>query len=686
MPLVSVAAAAYIAGLLAGYASLQWAVLPLAAAWALFDLLRRRLAGAGVALTFAVGAMVTAVPPSGAGPHSAAGPPSVAGHLSRDEGGAAAALKRWRVRTGATIDTLYGQRAGVVRALLVADTRQLPRDLRDRYAAAGLVHILSISGLHVAIISGAVLLAFEAVRLRRPAARWLAALVTALYVVAIGAPPPALRSGTMLAARTLGWYLQRPVSPWATLALGALVPVLVDPLTVLDLGWQLSVAGFASVTAANMWARRRLPPGMSGWKRRLASDALVSTIAAFASAPLVAWHFGRVSLVAPLSNLVAAPVVAVMQPALFLSLVLAPAPPLARLVADGAGWLVAALDAIAAAMAALPGAAVTTAPVLAVAVLAGGASACVLAAGAARRDRVRWALGAVGCVAAIAWWPLIPMRGQGAEIHMVDVGQGDAIAVRTPRGRWIVVDAGSGRSGGRTGRRILAYLRRSGGDVALFVMTHPHADHVGGAPELIEQFAPGAVRDAAFAGTSPAYREALVVARDAHVPWRRIRPGDSVEVDGVVATFLAPDSSWTAALSDPNLASAVMMVRFGGFRALLTGDAEAPEEAWLLAHAPHALRADVLKVAHHGSSTSTTAPLLDAVAPRVALVSVGMANRYRHPSPDVVASLASRRILVARTDQLGSIVVRTDSTGSAYTVEARGAVFFRSRTRQPGDP
>jgi competence protein ComEC len=145
-----------------------------------------------------------------------------------------------------------------------------------------------------------------------------------------------------------------------------------------------------------------------------------------------------------------------------------------------------------------------------------------------------------------------------------------------------------------------------------------------------------------------------------------------VNVDGVVATFLAPDSAWTASLTDPNLASAVVRVRYGRVRVLLTGDAEAPEEAWLLARGSGALAADVLKVAHHGSATSTTEDFLDAVRPSLALISAGRHNRYNHPSPRVLAALAARGIRVVRTDRDGTVVVRTDRDGqSIATVDLR---------------
>ena len=134
--------------------------------------------------------------------------------------------------------------------------------------------------------------------------------------------------------------------------------------------------------------------------------------------------------------------------------------------------------------------------------------------------------------------------------------------------------------------------------------------------------------------------------------------------------FLAPDSAWTVALSDPNEASAVVRVRYGAMRFILTGDAERGEEQWLLHYADTALGADVLKVGHHGSSTSSTASFVDAVAPRVALVSVGAGNTYGHPSPEVMRRLAEGGATVLRTDQLGSIVLRTD--GESLEVEAAG--------------
>jgi competence protein ComEC len=193
---------------------------------------------------------------------------------------------------------------------------------------------------------------------------------------------------------------------------------------------------------------------------------------------------------------------------------------------------------------------------------------------------------------------------------------------------------------------------------------------VGGAATVISALHPEHYFDAAFAGDADAYRESLLRAREAGTDWQRVHPGDSLVVDGVVLRFLGPDSAWTAALTDPNLASTIVLARFGQVRILFVGDAERPEEDWLLARYGDSLRADVLKVGHHGSSTSSSGPFLDAVRPRIALVSVGAGNSYGHPSPAVMATLAERGAQVLRTDRLGTIVVRTD--GQRLRVDANG--------------
>ncbi|HEU4631840.1 MAG TPA: DNA internalization-related competence protein ComEC/Rec2 [Gemmatimonadaceae bacterium] len=588
---------------------------------------------------------------------------------------------RLHARVRATVDALYGDRAPLVAALTIADDDDLDRAVRDRYADAGLVHALSVSGLHVGILAVAIELLAGLLRCSRRVGRIAGAVGAAIYVLFLGLPAPALRAGAMLAAVAASRLLQRPTSPWAVLALGAAAPLLADAGAIARPGYQLSVAGVAALVACGTLLRRRLPRHWPRPVRVVAASLAASTAATLVTAPLVAWHFGRLSLAAPLTNLAAAPVVAVLQPTLFLSLALAPLGAPARLVADAARPMLAALDAVASAGAALPMAAVSVGPTLGTALCCGAAVAALLVAMAAHFP-MRALLAAAASLAVAVWAPLAAPGPGRMELHVIDVGQGDALALRSPRGRWVVVDAGRIWSGGDAGRRtVLPYLRRRGGAVVAFVLSHPHADHVGGAASLLAATHPREFWDPGYAEPTSVYRHTLDEAARDGVRWQRVHPGDSLLVDGLVITALAPDSAWAASLRDANSASTVLLARYGAVRFLLTGDAEAPEEALLVGRLGAALHADVLKVAHHGSSTSTTPAFLAAVRPRVAVVSVGAGNMYGHPSPDVMARLLAAGAQVLRTDQLGSVVVWTD--GEELGVDAAGE---RWRLRAPSRP
>lgn len=593
--------------------------------------------------------------------------------------------RAWRARLGRTIDDVFRHRAPLVRALLIADQHGIPPNVRDQYADAGLVHLLSVSGMHVAIIASALMTLGGVLRLPRVWVEPAAMVVVAAYVVLLGCPAPAVRSAVMLGVMSLSARLQRPVHEWTALALGAVIPT-VEPQVVHDLGWQLSVSGMAALVAARALKRRwrlqaRHAPlgqpspvgrllrawwwllsrqGVGGW---LVSEFLTGIIATIVTAPVIAWTFGRVSLVAPLSNLAAGPIVGVMQPALFLALLWALLVPSAYVawLPDATQPLMALLDRVADISAAVPGAVLPVAPTLLTA-LGTGAAAALVVRGTANRWSTPWYIAACGLLAATLWIPVVT-RGSGQlELHVLDVGQGDAVALRTPRGRWVLVDAGPRWKGGDAGRRtVVPYVRRHGGEVALFVMTHPHDDHAGGAASVIRALHVPRWWEPAFVTASPGYRAALEALQDEGSHWERVRPGATFTIDNVALTVLAPDSAWTAAQSDANESSVVLHVAYGRHRFLLTGDAERDEEAWLLAHVdPAILKADVLKVGHHGSRTSSTASFVAAVAPRVAIASLGAGNRYGHPAPETLTAFLARGVPLLRTDLEGAVVVRSD--------------------------
>ncbi len=613
---------------------------------------------ASLAIVFAAGVAIAALSPQPASSHARPSKVFDAGLLSAI-----------RARAAVKIDRVFGDDAGIARALLIADQREIPTTMRDRYAAAGLVHMLSISGLHVAVIASAMELLFQVARLSRRVALLAAFVSTAVYVAIIGAPAPAVRSAAMLGVAMASRLAQRPTSPWAALALGAFAP-LIDPRTVVDLGYQLSVLGMCGLIAGGVASRRYLG-AMSGWRLYLSRELAISLVACAVTAPLVAYTFGQISLIAPVSNLLAAPVIGLAQPMLFLALLMAPAEGVARFCAQAAHPLLVAFDHIAASAASVPGASIAVHATWVTAGLAAIAAGAIVVV-CVGRFPARPALVAVGALSLMVYAPVLPVVASGeAELHILDVGQGDAALLRTPRGRWVLLDAGPAWDGGDAGRTtILPYLRRHRGELEAFILSHPHTDHVGGAASVLAELEPRTYWDAAFAGGSVAYIASLATARGEGIEWRRVHPGDAMTIDGVRIWFLAPDSAWTVGLTDPNLASTVTMIEYGVVRFLLVGDAELEEEEWLLGKYPAGLRADVLKVGHHGSSTSSSDAFLAAVNPRAAIISVGARNKYGHPSKDVLRALLNAGAEVFRTDRHGTVVARTN--GSRLELEAGG--------------
>lgn len=584
-------------------------------------------------------------------------------------------LARWRSRAGAIIDTLYGTQAPLARALLIADERDIARDVREQFADAGIIHMLSVSGLHVAVLAEGVVLLLLIAGVTTRRAELAATVTIAVFVLFVGAPSPAVRSAAMYAAVVASRRFQRPTSPWALLALGGAIP-LVEPRVVNEIGYHLSMAGMAGLVASGRLARRLPLDRMPEWSRRLARETIATIVASLVTAPIVAWHFGRVSLASPLTNLAAAPLFGLAQPVLFLSLLLAPVHAVASLLADGTGVLLGAIGWVGRVGASLPMAALDVQPSAVTAVLLGAACATFVATCTSRY----WARPAIASVVAVGlalWWPVARPAVSRLEVHMIDVGQGDGVALRTPRGRWILVDAGDQWRDGDVGSRVVVpYLRRRGGDIAALVLSHPHADHIGGAASVLRLMPVGFVWDAGFAQASAVYEGVLGMARARGVPWRAAQAGATITIDEVRLTVLAPDSAELRDATDANEASLVVMAEYRGVRVLLTGDAEREVEQRLAHRFGPTLRADVLKVGHHGSATSSTTTLLDEVAPSVALVSVGAGNRYGHPSPVVLDALRARQVQVVRTDDSGSIVVTIDGSDQVRvaTADARWAV------------
>lgn len=594
-------------------------------------------------------------------------------------------IRNWLAHT---TRALYGTRTPTVEALVLNRRGGMPAELRDRYARAGLVHILSISGFHVGVIVAWAVLAGRILGVPRTRATILAAALAFAYVVFLGWPPPAARAA-LLAGLAAQFHLrQRNPQAVSLLAVTALLVVLVDPWAVLDAGAWLSVAALGGALIFSRWSDRALG---TGWGYRTLSASVGATLA---TAPITAAMFGMVSIAGVGLNFAAIPIAAIAVPGLLLSLIVSLfSTPAAAPLAAGSGALLGLLDQLAWWGGRWDGSAViqptgfpSAVPWLVVLSLAGWS----IAGGTTRPVALRrGAIGLAGCVwllLAVETWQNVGDAGSGLTLHFLDVGQGDAAVLRTPAGRWVMIDAGPRGDHDDAGRRVVApfLARHRAGGIAVAVVSHAHADHLGGVPSVLERYPVSRVLEPAELVADPLYTGFLDELELLALPWYAARDGLRFELDGVRFTVLHPDTTWSEWRQDLNEDSVVLLVEYGQFRALFGGDAGLPVESRL---AGRVGRVDVLKVGHHGSRSASSESWLAELEPLAAVISCGKGNRYGHPHPEILTRLATRGIGAWRTDLLGNITVTTD--GRSFTIAGRGRrETFQTRgplgdTRQP---
>jgi competence protein ComEC len=535
----------------------------------------------------------------------------------------------------------------------------VPAHWREGFRRVGVSHLLAVSGLHVGMVAGLVVV----LGVRVPRTVRLLAMLTACgaYALLVGPRPSLLRAVLMVALGATALLLRRPPQPLNALGAAVLILLADDPSWLGELGFQLSVAATAGILLLapifNRWleALPLRPPS-------LVAAALSVTVAAqLATLPWSLAAFHRLCPMAPVVNLVAIPWAALsLSTSLLWAAARLASPPLTPLLESALDLLAMPCEWVAG----LPPSAWWSVPVVVpwpLAVVAAG----LLISAVLRPGPLAWWLPRVAMAGLLmAWGPGVP-RHPGVEVVFFDVGQGDGILLRDGR-EALLMDAGGWAGPGFGARVMLPALAGLGvRRLTALGVSHPHRDHCGGIADLARELPTREVWVADRLEGSACGEELAAVPG---LTWRVLAVGEELSLGRWHLQVLGP---LAGAGASPNDRSLVLRAEALGRSVLLTGDTEARGERLLVRRWGERLAVDLLKVGHHGSRTSTTAELLALSSPRVAVLSAGRNNRHNHPSPQVVAALHRRRVLLLRTDRDGMVRARWEGP-QHWRIETEG--------------
>jgi competence protein ComEC len=609
------------------------------------------------------------------------------------------------------IEALYGADSystGMMEGILIGESSKLQKIWTDDFRRTGTFHALVISGIHVTVLAAVLLALLRLCMIPEIPALTIAALAAWVYALVSGFSAPVVRAAggfTLYLGARFFFRRGRVLNLLAAVAIGYM---LWDPAQLLDASFQLSFLCVAAIGAlaaplleatsgplargmrdlSNPEVDAHLAPRVAQFRieLRLAAEtislwthaprlwvlrglsiacravffcyetAAISAVVQIGLALPMAEYFHRVSFTGLTANILIVPLLNAVVPIGFIAIftgwkwIAAIAAALLKLAASIAAWH-AAIE---------PNWRVPDPPLW----LAISFAAALVGIAIAGRKRVwRWAavLATLTFFVLLLRHPWAPRIDPGIlELTVIDVGQGDSLLVVFPQGQVMVIDGGGLLQYGRqrrvnldTGEDVVSpYLWHRGiRRIDILAVTHAHEDHAGGIAALMESFRPREV----WVGSNPLPRVLEQAARR-KIPVVKKRASSAFAFSGAMIEVLSPPPEYVPTRSANN-DSLVLRIAYGQRSVLLAGDMERPMEALLLDRPIHA---DVLKVGHHGSKTSTMQPFLDAVAPSIAVISVGTGNSFGHPNPDVTARLEDRHAAILRTDHDGLVTIRTD--------------------------
>lgn len=543
---------------------------------------------------------------------------------------------------------------GITQALLFGETGEIAEETMEAYRALGVVHLLAISGLHVGLISAGVFFFLLRAGLRKERAGWVVIVFLLCYMVMTGAAPSVVRASSMLIVILLGQKAFLGIKTLDSLSLIFSIMVFYDPFLLFHAGFQLSFfVSFSLVLSSN-----RILSSSS----TLLQAFKVTFVSQVASLPFILHHFFEFSLIGFVANLLYVPlyslVILPMAFLLYAATVMGIHLTFAMDIFQSLLWWT---DRFSLFLASFPFSTLILGKPHAI-LIAG--YFVIIWAGFLLVEKGRWMKSTVILVSFISLHLIWNTYRPYGEITFIDVGQGDAILIDLPfnQGTYLIDTGGNlifpqeeweeRKKTFSTGKDIVVpYLKSKGiRSVDKLILTHGDLDHVGGAVDVLEGL------DVKEVWISPGSRQKEVMANVMIAAGgsvvREAKLGDAWQAGDSSFSILSPDDQ----VYEGNDDSLVIYAHIGGMKWLFTGDLEESGERKMIRR--YNVEADVLKVGHHGSASSTSEEFLEKVDAQVAIISAGKDNRFGHPHPDVVERLGNRGVKIYNTAEDGAVTYR----------------------------
>lgn len=563
-----------------------------------------------------------------------------------------------------------GQAGALMKALLLGERGEIDPELNQAFSRCGVIHALAISGLHVGFVATIFFILFSLLRFNHTS-KIIAMLFSLFcYNLIIGFEPPIFRASVMLGIFLVGQLLQRTSDVLNVISMAAIIILLIHPLDLFQASFQLSFAA----TLAIVFLYRQLKnifdkiPGFTKLMKSrlgnyLGSLFLVSIAAQLGTLPITVYYFGRFSVIGTLLNLIVIPMVGIIIALGIASLVIGLfSLSVARLYATANLLFLDKLIQLVDTVGKWKFAAVEVGAIGLVIVAASYGFLWVILNLDREVYRKVLVYASLGGLLFFVWRPILKDK-KWLEVIYFDVGQGDAALICFPNGKKLLIDGGPAQEEFDSGESIIVpYLKRHRIDrLDAVVVTHADNDHIGGVPSVLQAISVNQVFDNGLFSASAICSTYQQIIKKEGKKQHVVRAGEVLPgFENCVISFLHPTERWVHRWRDDiNNCSVVTKITYGKKSFIFPGDIGHDAEAWLIHYGP-LLKADVLKIAHHGSRTSTSAAWLRKVQPEYAVISVGKNNKFKFPAPSILRRLDQFGIKTVRTDLNGAVIFRTD--------------------------